>query len=309
MINFLKSYCSRISGVKVRTDKIGNIFITKGQSETYPCIVAHMDQVQRLHPKDFVAIETRDLIFGYSASTRQQCGLGADDKNGIWIALKCLEKYPAIKIAFFMGEEIGCVGSFNADIKFFEDTRFVIQCDRKGYNDLITDICGISLCSQEFLDDIDFQQFGYHKEHGMTTDVGALKEKGLPVSCINLSCGYYEPHTDQEFTIKADLKNCLHLVEHIIEKCTNVYPHEYVDDYPAMYPYFGGEKKNEYDELYCELWDILDNNPNASLAALKKCYKEFYPNLTDSDIDELYAMVKEEIESYQKYEHDYLGKI
>ena len=202
MIRFLANYCKRIPKTKVEIDKLGNIFVTKGKSETYPCIVAHTDQVQRLHPKDFVAIETRELIFGYSPSTRQQCGLGADDKNGIWIALKCLEKYPIMKAAFFVGEEIGCLGSESCNMSFFDDTRFVIQCDRRGYKDLITEICGINLCSDEFLEDIKYQSFGYAKEHGLTTDVGTLKERQLPVCAINISCGYYNPHSDEEITVK-----------------------------------------------------------------------------------------------------------
>ena len=47
------------------------------------------------------------------------------------------------------------------------------------------------------------------KNPGMMTDVLELKERGLGVSCINLSCGYYEPHSDEEFTVKKDLLNCL----------------------------------------------------------------------------------------------------
>jgi hypothetical protein len=35
-------------------------------------------------------------------------GLGADDKNGIWIALQCLKKYDTVKVAFFVSEEVGC---------------------------------------------------------------------------------------------------------------------------------------------------------------------------------------------------------
>lgn len=79
---------------------MGNLYMTRGISETYPCIVAHLDQVQREHSKDFKAIETEDIIFGYSPKNRKREGLGADDKNGIWIALKCLEKYECIKVAF-----------------------------------------------------------------------------------------------------------------------------------------------------------------------------------------------------------------
>ena len=91
MKNFIRR-CVRkhIPGAKTRTDKMGNLYIIKGIAQTYPCIVAHLDQVQRNHSKDFIPIETKELIFGYSPRNRRQEGLGADDKNGIWIALRCL---------------------------------------------------------------------------------------------------------------------------------------------------------------------------------------------------------------------------
>ena len=210
MKKFIKGYVKKhIPGVTFRSDHVGNLYMIRGNSETYPCIVAHLDQVQREHSKDFKAIETEEIIFGYSPKNRRREGIGADDKNGIWIALKCLEKYECIKVAFFVSEEIGCVGSRNADLGFFEDTRFVIEADRREYEDLITDISFTSLCSNDFLRDIGFERFGYKEKPGMMTDVLELKERGLGVSCINLSCGYYEPHSDEEFTVKKDLLNCL----------------------------------------------------------------------------------------------------
>lgn len=149
MKKFIKGYVKKhIPGVTFRSDHVGNLYMTRGISETYPCIVAHLDQVQREHSKDFKAIETEDIIFGYSPKNRRREGLGADDKNGIWIALKCLEKYECIKVAFFVSEEIGCIGSRNADMNFFEDTRFVIEPDRRGYEDLIIDISFTSLWQQ-----------------------------------------------------------------------------------------------------------------------------------------------------------------
>ena len=84
------------------------------------------------------------------------------------------------------------------------------------------------------------------------TDVQELKERGLQVSCINLSCGYYEPHTDHEFTIKKDLMNCLSLVEHIIENCTEPYPHQ---------PEIPGRRRgiyDEFDEAMDEIFALLD---------------------------------------------------
>lgn len=285
MKKFIKGYVKKhIPGVTFRSDHVGNLYMTRGISETYPCIVAHLDQVQREHSKDFKAIETEDIIFGYSPKNRKREGLGADDKNGIWIALKCLEKYECIKVAFFVSEEIGCVGSRNADMSFFEDTRFVIEPDRRGFEDLITDISYISLCSNDFLRDIGFERFGYKEESEMMTDVLELKERGLGVSCINLSCGYYEPHSDEEFTVKKDLLNCLGLVEHIIENCQSVYPHENLDS-----GYYGMDAETE-------IWEILSCDPNLSVEDLYEMYHTNYPFLEIEDFEKIYNEFHEQMD-------------
>ena len=285
MKKFIKGYVKKhIPGVTFRSDHVGNLYMTRGISETYPCIVAHLDQVQREHSKDFKAIETEDIIFGYSPKNRKREGLGADDKNGIWIALKCLEKYECIKVAFFVSEEIGCVGSRGADMNFFEDTRFVIEPDRRGFENLITDISYTSLCSNDFLRDIGFERFGYKEESGMMTDVLELKERGLGVSCINLSCGYYEPHTHEEFTVKKDLLNCLRLVEHIIENCQSVYPHENLDS-----GYYGMDAETE-------IWDILSCDPNLSVEDLYEMYHTNYPFLEIEDLEIIYNEFHEQMD-------------
>ena len=67
MRRFIKRHINNnISGVTIVQDMAGNLLITKGESDSYPCICAHMDQVQRLHPKDFTCVENDDVIFGYS---------------------------------------------------------------------------------------------------------------------------------------------------------------------------------------------------------------------------------------------------
>lgn len=191
MIAFLVSCLKSLPGVRLGKDSYGNLYAWKGESETYPCIVAHLDQVQRNHPRDFRAIETRDIIFGFSAKEHSFCGLGADDKNGILIALETLKKYDSMKAVFFKEEETGCHGSSHAEIKFFEDCRYVIQCDRRGNSDLITNIGCSDLCSEKFIQDIDPEKWGYKEETGMMTDVEALKERGLNVSAVNISVAYY----------------------------------------------------------------------------------------------------------------------
>lgn len=316
MINFLKSYCNNIPGTTFKIDKMGNLYITKGDADTYPCVVAHMDQVQKDHPDDFYVIETKELLLGYSRKERRQCGLGADDKNGIWIALKCLRKYDFLKCAFFVGEEIGCIGSDKADLEFFIDCRFVLQCDRKGKSDFITNISGTELCSVDFIKDCNLSKYGYKTANGLMTDVDALKENELAVSCCNISCGYYNAHTDEEITVKSDLWNCLNLVCNIIETCAKVYPHEYHYTYtPSGYYCRSWNKpidtrQAQKDELYSELWDIIELNPNAYTAnEIKSWYRQAFPALSDSDFEEIFTTVCDEVQSYKIYESDHRGII
>lgn len=225
MISYLRNYLTYLR-CDVRVDEIGNIYVTKGKGTPYPCIVAHTDEVHTYKPKDYRIIETKDNIFGYSNKNKCSVGTGADDKNGIWVALKCLELYDNIKVAFFVSEEIGCIGSQSADLTFFDDCRFVLQCDRQGGKGFVTKIYGLPLCGDDFVNDIRLQNFGYHVTDGLMTDVYQLKSDGLSVSTCNICCGYYNPHTDKEYTVKSELYNCLDLVMHIIEDTDKVYPHQ-----------------------------------------------------------------------------------
>lgn len=248
--------------VKVKTDNAGNLYITRGKADTYPCVVAHLDQVQKWHSRDFRAELAGDIIVGYSMDNRRQEGLGADDKNGIWVALNCLKKYAVMKVALFVQEEVGCVGSNKADMHFFKNCRYVLQCDRRNGGDLITDVWG-QMCSDEFLLATNYQAFGYKEAHGMMTDVATLRSNGLKVSAVNISCGYYAPHTDEEFTVWSELQNCLAFVENIIENCLDVYPYEepkplWWDDFSGAYGYGSYKRKGISKKSNSQHFTMLD---------------------------------------------------
>ena len=265
--SYIHSWCDEIPSCMVEYDKKGNMYITKGDEITYPCVVAHLDQVQRNHSGDFKVIETDDILFGYSAMNKRFEGLGADDKNGIWIAMQCLEKYDAIKIAFFVEEETGCDGSSVCDKNFFDDCRFIIEPDRKGSSDLITSIF-TDICSDEFINSIPFDEYGYKEQNGMLTDVAVLSESGVGLSCLNISCGYYNPHSDEEFTIIDDLLNCFNLICWIIENCQDVYYHtpkvkSYSNRYYSGYDYYGitDTSRTPVNVIDC-IYEVMDNNPD-----------------------------------------------
>lgn len=181
-----------------------------------------------------------------------------------------------------MQEEVGCIGSSQADITFFDDCRFVLQADRKGHSDFITTVGWSPLCSEEFINDCQIEKFGYKEATGMITDVGELKHQGLPISVANISCGYYEPHTDNEFTVKADLLNCLALVEHIIENCQKVYPHknQYLWNYDNDYI-------DEYFEMEMIVEELYDLDPTITADEIFSEYCEIYKSIKLEDIEDM----------------------
>lgn len=273
MRKFVKKKAFEYGANHAEMDKHGNLFITKGTGD-YPCVVAHMDQVQEFHSKDFQCFVCGDTILGYSQSNKRQEGLGADDKNGIFVALECLRKFDNIKLAFFTEEECGTIGSSAADISFFDDCRFVVQCDRKGNSDFVDNIFSMSLCSEEFIHDTEMEKFGYAPHVGGLTDVYALSENYLEVSCCNMSCGYYNPHTDEEVTSISDLERCRDFVFHIIDNCKKIYPHEkWCGANSWQRDWYSCDKDYEYyDEDYENMDAIVSMDYNLTFDEIMEYY-------------------------------------
>lgn len=324
-------------GVSFTIDKAGNIYATKGKATTFPCIAAHLDEVHQAREKGYEVLFVKDeFIIGFNSGKREFNGIGADDKNGIWICLRCLEKYDNLKCVFFVGEEQGCIGSHQADMKFFDDCRFVLQCDRKGNSDFINRIYGDSLCSSHFLKDANLKEHGYKEENGMQTDVRTLKDRGLEISCANISCGYYYPHTPHEMTNIEDLKKCRKLVEHIIENCREVYTYKeerpqwpnrswdfLSDNFPSSrsqmqtrYTKQPTQKKktnaptafrkaveaykNECAEAKKRMTRFFSMNPDGQLSVFEVIYADFFPHLKKDSFDNIYKDVMKDIASCRK---------
>lgn len=227
MRKFIMDYCKKQPlDVTIAKDNAGNIYITKGEDKTYPCIVAHLDEVHRQNRNKEIVMH-QNIILGIDRKAMKPTGIGADDKNGIWVALNLLTTEKVLKCAFFVGEEVGCIGSARADMNFFSDVRFVLQCDRRNAHDFISNASHVELCDKAFYERCEASKFGYKMTNGLQTDVVSLKEKGLTVCAVNLSCGYYNPHQENEMTRFDELQNCLALCEHIVQTVTEVQTHVY----------------------------------------------------------------------------------
>lgn len=200
---------------------------------------------------------SNDVIIAIGEDGKQH-NLGADDKNGVWVGLQLLKSEPVMKAAFFVGEEVGCIGSSKCDMTFFDDARFVIQCDRRNGSDLILNAGSVQLADSSFISQELRTKYGYKPTYGLMTDVQELKRKGLKVAACNLSCGYYNPHTEQEYTVVSELINCYRFVREIIAT-TGVTPHTYT---APKYPSYGHSQYSEEMGLFAGRyynWEYYDD--------------------------------------------------
>ena len=220
---FILSSLSHIT-LDIKEDEFGNLFLTKGNAEVYPCVAAHLDEVHM--PSARIIVETPPTICAVDTEGAR-VGLGADDKNGVWIALKLLEEHECIKVALFVeeekdGEKAGCRGSKACDLAWFDNVGYILECDRKGANDYIVQAKETPLCDYDFIPTELLKKYKYWPEKGGNTDVAALKRRGFDKPCCNISCGYYNAHKSEEYTNIDELKNCLNFVSDIITYYKNI---------------------------------------------------------------------------------------
>jgi len=134
--------------------------------------------------------------------------LGADDKAGMVILLYMIEKKIPGLYYFFIGEEVGCIGS-NAlsmqweELQMFNDIKKVISFDRRGTKSIITHQLYGRCCSDEFAQELanrlNSTDNGLEMElddTGMMTDSAQFVD--LVPECTNISVGYYNEHTVNE---------------------------------------------------------------------------------------------------------------
>lgn len=210
--------CLRDLPLRIEKDSIGNIYITKGDSPSYPCVAAHLDEIH--HPVERKIVITEDVIRAVDTHN-QPTGCGADDKNGVWVVIHLLQTVDQIKAVLFVQEEKmdslpGCRGARACNMDFFADVRYILECDRKGAHDIVNVGKNVPLCDKTFIPASILQKYNYNMVDGGKTDVVELKMRGLQIPVCNISCGYHNPHTDHEFTCYSELQNCLEMMQEIV---------------------------------------------------------------------------------------------
>lgn len=179
----------------VQTDQHGNYFLKIGDSRTV--FASHLDTVCKEHTQVIHQFEG-DLI-----KTDGKTTLGADDKAGVTIMLWMIKHNIPGLYYFFIGEEVGCIGSGLAakygDFKGKYDR--IISFDRKGTNSVITYQSSSRSCSDDFAKQLakELNKSGLSyklDDTGVYTDSAEFVDV-IP-ECTNLSVGYYSEHTFRE---------------------------------------------------------------------------------------------------------------
>jgi len=210
--------------MEYKIDHLGNILVTKGRcdgGETfYPCIASHMDTVHSIYHDFSLKIKRKGKHqVALAHSHKKQVGIGGDDKCGVYACMHMLKKFDNIKAVFFTQEESGLIGSSGVDHKWFADVGYIIQLDRWGRGDFINKTYSGSTVSNEFMEKVDdiLFHYGYAETTGLITDSINMHGDNIGVSCVNVSCGYYQHHTNQEIVNLNHYYNSLLFTEDIIK--------------------------------------------------------------------------------------------
>jgi hypothetical protein len=178
-------------------DEWGNYFISIGKSRTM--FTAHLDTACSLQVNVNQIISKQQIV-----TTDGKSILGADDKAGVTILLFLIKNNIPGLYYFFIGEEVGCVGSSAASVKgkFKGLYDRVISFDRRGTNSVITHQSSSRSCSDEFAKDLSsqlnkFTNLYYKPDNtGVYTDSAEFVD--LISECTNISVGYQSEHTVRE---------------------------------------------------------------------------------------------------------------
>jgi hypothetical protein len=212
----------------IEMDSHGNYFYKVGESRTI--FASHLDTAC----KDSTSVT--HVIDGDTIKTDGKTILGADDKAGVTVMLfMMLHNVPGLYY-FFIGEEVGCVGSGLAskygDFKGKYDR--IISFDRRDVDSVITFQSSTRCCSDKFADalakELNRSGLKYEKDDtGVYTDSAEFTD--IIPECTNLSVGYYREHTHNE---SQDIKH----LEKLAKACLKV-------DWENL-PVYRDMKKTEY---------------------------------------------------------------
>ena len=233
-----------------------NFILVKGVAPVL--LVAHLDTVHAEPVKQICASADGNILMSPQ-------GIGGDDRCGVY-ALNKIYEISAVKpfLLFTCNEEIGGIGAkvfcnclrdkFLASL--CNSFKLIIEIDRKGNNDAV------------YYDCVNPNFENYILSKGFKTALGSFSDisliaPALGVAAVNLSAGYYNPHTLHEFINLQELNSTINRVVDIIaDSVKDDFPKfQYLEHYAFAgywddYAFENDSVPCEYEQIYSELLEL-----------------------------------------------------
>lgn len=238
-------------------------------------LVAHLDTVHATLPTTIVYNKEAD-----SLSSPQ--GIGGDDRCGVYMILEIVKKYNC-SVLFCEDEESGGIGATKfTKTKLAQNLEFnyIIEFDRQGHDDAVFYNCGNE----------EFEQFitkDYFKTAwGTFSDISILAPF-FGCAAVNLSCGYYKPHTKNEYVVLTEMDESIYEACSILERTTENDKFEYIESYGGSYWDWIDDDKTYVIEYYngkTKQYDYVEMTASSKAAAVGQFCID-HPNIPYSDMD------------------------
>lgn len=290
----------------IQKDEWGNYFYKVGESRSI--FAAHLDTVS----KEYVNVT--HVFDGNLIKTDGKTTLGADDKAGITVLLWMIQNNVPGLYYFFIGEEVGCIGSGNAAKfgHFKGNYDRIISFDRRDVGSVITFQSSSRCCSDDFADAL-CRELNQTRKMSYTKDTGGVYTDSaefthLIPECTNVSVGYYKEHTTSE---SQDICHLTNLAEACVKVDWEKLPtkrdpktHEWKDySYPiskSMNRKDYGYHDDYYDYYgYGDSMSEVDTHSNRGKKKRNRKRKKYYDNGSG-----LFEMTKDFNESYIEDEYE-----
>ena len=261
-----KRLCKKFKG-KTLISK-GNFILVHGQAPVM--LVAHLDTVHEQSVRDICLSTDKNILMSPQ-------GIGGDDRCGCfalvkvfqsaqvkpWLLFTCEEEFGGIDAKYF------CLAHKQKQLpKNLDTLKLIIEIDRRGSNDAVFYQCA----------NLDFEKYitdkGFKTAQGSFSDISLIAPE-LGIAAVNLSSGYYSPHTLHEYIIRSELESTIEKVSEMVAEATKPdFPKfVYVESFTKPYH---PKKIRYYDDL-ATFYTEQDNLPQK----IPSEYQDIYEALLD----------------------------
>ena len=199
-------------------------------------LVAHLDTVHKELPKNIFFDKEKNVLWSPE-------GIGGDDRAGIFGILQIIKECKPY-LLFITDEEVGGLGAiaFTKEYKYAlnKKIKFILELDRRGDNQVVFYDCG----NKEFKDYI--KKFGLVEQYGTFSDICILSAE-YDIASANISAGYYNEHTKQEYININHLKNTIEVIKKIILDIDNSKYYDYQEE-KYYYKYYEKKEKKKAEK-------------------------------------------------------------